>query len=148
MSIQDIRRANLRRWAEQHGVPSKEKSYFSQLLGGASFGERAARRLEADYGMASGILDQEIDGEVTPTDDPAHRPRELSSAARALIAAIEKADRNGLDPEAFATIGDVLALATKAAKQSQRIKSSGSSQSIEELEDGNTAPRKRKNHAA
>ncbi|WP_157874833.1 hypothetical protein [Paraburkholderia atlantica] len=63
MNIQDIRRDNLRKWTESHSVPPKEKSYFSQLLGGASFGERAARRLERDYGMGDGYLDQAPDNE-------------------------------------------------------------------------------------
>ncbi|WP_231753056.1 MULTISPECIES: S24 family peptidase [Burkholderia] len=57
MKIQEIRRARLREWTETHPIPSKEKSYFSQLLGGGSFGERAARRLERDYEMGEGYLD-------------------------------------------------------------------------------------------
>lgn len=148
MSIQDIRRANLRRWTEQHGVPSKEKSYFSQLLGGASFGERAARRLEADYGMGNGLLDQAVDGDVESPPVEKQISDELSPAARALIAAIEKADRNGVEAEAFETLGGVLRLATKAAKRSGRINSSGSSQSIDELEGSQPTSRKQKNHAA
>lgn len=60
MSIQDIRRANLRAWVQQHGAPAKEKSYFSQILSGTSpIGERAARRLERDYRMGEGFLDSE-----------------------------------------------------------------------------------------
>lgn len=52
------RRENLRRWVEKYGTPAKEKSYFSQLInGGSSFGEKAARRLEHDYGMAHQFLD-------------------------------------------------------------------------------------------
>jgi hypothetical protein len=57
MDMQEIRRGNLRKWLETHSVPPKEKSYFSQLLSGASFGERAARRLESDYGMGESYLD-------------------------------------------------------------------------------------------
>ncbi len=57
MDIQETRRANLARWLEDHSVPPKEKSLFSQLKGGASFGERVARRLERDYGMGDGYLD-------------------------------------------------------------------------------------------
>ncbi|RZI39892.1 hypothetical protein EGT07_26290 [Herbaspirillum sp. HC18] len=60
MNIQDTRRENLRIWAKEHGVPPDEKSYFSQLFGGASFGERAARRLEKDYKMGAGYLDRAI----------------------------------------------------------------------------------------
>ena len=62
MTIQDTRRARLRQWLEGKSAPAKEKSYFSQLLGGnASFGERAARRLERDYGMGDGFLDRPLD---------------------------------------------------------------------------------------
>ena len=58
--IHEIRRANLQRWTRDHAVPPKERSYFSQLLGGGSFGERAARRLEGDYGMGENYLDRPI----------------------------------------------------------------------------------------
>jgi hypothetical protein len=62
--MQEIRRQNLRRWLEAHSTPAKERSYFSQLLAGkASFGEKAARRLEKDYAMGEGFLD-------TPTGWP------------------------------------------------------------------------------
>jgi hypothetical protein len=57
MDIQDIRRHNLARWLETNSVPPKEKSLFSQLKGGGSFGERVARRLEHVYGMGEGYLD-------------------------------------------------------------------------------------------
>jgi hypothetical protein len=59
MDIQETRRANLVRWLEDHSVPPREKSLFSQLKGGSSFGERVARRLERDYGMGDGYLDGE-----------------------------------------------------------------------------------------
>lgn len=53
-----MRRARLREWVNANGVPQKEKSYFSQLFSGvASFGEKAARRLESDYGMGQHYLD-------------------------------------------------------------------------------------------
>jgi transcriptional regulator with XRE-family HTH domain len=48
----------------QQNLAGKEKSYLSQLINGkASFGERAARRIERDYGMAPGYLDEEPKGE-------------------------------------------------------------------------------------
>jgi hypothetical protein len=54
----DIRRLNLKNWLANNEVPQKEKSYFSQLVnGGASFGEKAARRLESQYKMGVGYLD-------------------------------------------------------------------------------------------
>lgn len=53
-----LRRANLKAWLETHATPAKERSYFSQLVvGTAPFGERAARRLEHDYGMGDHYLD-------------------------------------------------------------------------------------------
>lgn len=52
MNIQELRRSKLREWTKSHSIPPKEKSYFSQLLGAhASFGERAAKRLETEYGI-------------------------------------------------------------------------------------------------
>ena len=52
------RRSRLRKFFADKSIPEKEKSYFSQLLSGkASFGERAARRIERDYGMTAGYLD-------------------------------------------------------------------------------------------
>lgn len=61
MDILEIRRENLRRWVTENGIPQKEKSYFSQLQAGGSFGERAARRLERDYRMGEGYLDRPLD---------------------------------------------------------------------------------------
>ncbi len=75
MSIQDTRRANLRAWAQKHGTPSKEKSYFSQILSGTSpIGERAARRLERDYRMGEGFLDADNPAAADPSPDPAPAP--------------------------------------------------------------------------
>lgn len=52
------RRDNLRHWFASKTLPEKEKSYLSQLINGkASFGEKAARRIERDYGMPAGHLD-------------------------------------------------------------------------------------------
>lgn len=74
MDIQDIRRAQLRKWIAVNGTPSKEKSYFSQLGGGSSsFGERAARRLERDYRMGAGYLD-DINANPSMTSLPATKP--------------------------------------------------------------------------
>lgn len=59
MKIADIRRARLKEWFADKSFPEKEKSYFSQLISGkASFGEKAARRLEKDYGMDDEYLDK------------------------------------------------------------------------------------------
>lgn len=59
MKTADTRRAQLKAWFADRSLPEREKSYISQLLSGkASFGEKAARRLEIDYGMPIGYLDQ------------------------------------------------------------------------------------------
>ncbi|MBC8730017.1 hypothetical protein [Paraburkholderia sp. UCT2] len=86
MDIQDVRRANLLKWTESHSVPPKEKSYFSQLLGGASFGERAARRLERDYGMGEGVLDRTLDDESVDSDG------KLGPGASLLLKVVEGRD--------------------------------------------------------
>jgi hypothetical protein len=65
----DIRRFNLKAWYENRDIPAKEKSYFSQLMnGGASFGEKAARRLEQQYNMPAGYLDTHIPEEGVVKD--------------------------------------------------------------------------------
>lgn len=62
MDIVDTRRARLRLWFTNRTLPASEKSYLSQLMTGrASFGERAARRLERDYGMDPGYLDSPVE---------------------------------------------------------------------------------------
>src|SRR5258706_3705260 len=61
------RRKNLERWFQDKTRPDKEKSYISQLLTGtASFGEKAARRLERDYGMGHKYLDQPLPEPLLP----------------------------------------------------------------------------------
>jgi hypothetical protein len=58
LDLIETRRANLKAWLETHPTPARERSYFSQLVvGTAPFGERAARRLERDYGMGDLYLD-------------------------------------------------------------------------------------------
>ncbi|MDC9614923.1 hypothetical protein PSI19_13835 [Xenorhabdus khoisanae] len=58
MTIKNIRQQRLRTWFSDKTLPEKEKSYLSQLMNGkASFGEKAARRLEKDYHMPEGYLD-------------------------------------------------------------------------------------------
>ena len=59
METADIRRLQLRAWFADRSIPEREKSYISQLMSGkASFGEKAARRLENEYGMPDRYLDQ------------------------------------------------------------------------------------------
>jgi hypothetical protein len=93
MNIQEIRRANLRIWFSERTVPANEKSYVSQLLGGFSFGERAARRLEKTYGMDANYLDRPpaVEGDVAETAVSSQR----STEARDLIQLIGELDRKG-----------------------------------------------------
>lgn len=65
MDTKEIRRKRLAAWFASKTLPEKEKSYLSQLINGkASFGERAARRIERDYGMAPGYLDKQPDSGI------------------------------------------------------------------------------------
>lgn len=60
ITIQDTRRHNLELWFKkpEQRIRPKDKSYISQLLNGkTTFGERAARRLEEDYNIPEGALD-------------------------------------------------------------------------------------------
>lgn len=69
MQKKEIRRLRLKEWFKDKTLPPSEKSYLSQLITGkASFGEKAARRLEQTYGMPHGYLDTEYaeQSEVTP----------------------------------------------------------------------------------
>lgn len=60
MQKKEIRRLRLKEWFKDKTLPPKEKSYLSQLMSGrASFGEKAARRIEQTYGMPEGYLDAE-----------------------------------------------------------------------------------------
>ncbi len=75
MDIMEVRRDRLREWVASHSTPTREKSYFSQLIGGsASFGEKAARRLERDYGMGEGYLDSTISVAILTTHATDHAP--------------------------------------------------------------------------
>lgn len=90
MDIQEIRRARLREWLKDRAAPSKEKSYFSQLANGtSSFGERAARRIEREYGMGAGYLDTppESSGvnEKASTAVPPYNEKKQSQAPSPLI---------------------------------------------------------------
>ena len=62
MDITEIRREKLKLWFSKKRLPSSEKSYLSQLINGkAAFGEKAARRIEKDYGMEEKYLDRNED---------------------------------------------------------------------------------------
>jgi phage repressor protein C with HTH and peptisase S24 domain len=83
MDITEIRRENLRRWVAENGTPAKEKSLFSQLKANASFGERVARRLEQQYGMGAGYLDQDPN---VPTSPVVRHAADLVPGARRIHA--------------------------------------------------------------
>lgn len=91
MDIQEIRRSNLARWLETHATPIKEKSLFSQLKGGGSFGERVARRLEKDYAMGVGFLDRDPDPKPANTG----QKHPLSAEAELLIQCVLRLDGLG-----------------------------------------------------
>lgn len=74
MDIIETRRENLRRWVAEHGTPAKERSLFSQLKADGSFGERVARRLEEQYRMGAGFLDQDISDDAERQEEKAQRP--------------------------------------------------------------------------
>jgi SOS-response transcriptional repressor LexA len=88
MDIVEIRRANLRRWVAQNGTPPKEKSLFSQLKANGSFGERVARRLETQYKMGTGWLDQPHDDAPLPFDSNVV-PASIGTRAIPVISAIQ-----------------------------------------------------------
>lgn len=58
-TLTEIRRENLKVWFSDKVMPEKDRSYISQLISGKtqSFGEKAARRLEAENGMPEFYLD-------------------------------------------------------------------------------------------
>ncbi|WP_157832705.1 hypothetical protein [Candidatus Regiella insecticola] len=81
MEMKEIRRQRLKKWFENRPLPQREKSYFSQIINGkASFGERAARRIERAYGMEYGYLDIHID-----TNQCASTPVILSRQQKILL---------------------------------------------------------------
>ena len=119
MDIQDTRRANLAEWLKTNSVPQKEKSLFSQLKGGASFGERLARRLETDYGMAAGYLDRSAEDNTNSPNREEKPP--LSGEAESLIAWVTRLDGVSKQaPEIFRHIAHILALAHKGALTDNR----------------------------
>lgn len=116
MDIQENRRIRLRAWFANRSLPANEKSYLSQLIGGkASFGEKAARRLEKDYKMGPGYLDEpagETGAKVTLIDFPMPAPsREQPDdsphpkAAKAKRISDINKDLEQLSPESLAVAG-------------------------------------------
>lgn len=97
MEIVDTRRERLKEWFGDGPLPEKEKSYLSQLINGkASFGEKAARRLEKTYEMPTMYLD-------TPIGVPVVEPGNgvLSEKRRELIARVAQPDISDAQIEAL-----------------------------------------------
>lgn len=93
MDMKEIRRKRLKEWFSSRSIPEREKSYLSQLMGGkASFGERAARRIEGDYGMSRGYLDTPPEEEVMPPQQP------LTEQQKRLIDLFERLPESEKEP--------------------------------------------------
>jgi hypothetical protein len=147
MDIQDIRRANLMRWLERNSVPPKEKSLFSQLKGGASFGERVARRLEADYGMGVGFLDAD---EASNSSNKGQNPV-LSDEANRLIQCVMRLDGRGKEVrQTFAyTLGILEIVERLGSVQDADVASEPAEQEvIRLLEETHARPTRVPKHAA
>lgn len=92
--IAATRRNNLAKWFSKRPIPAAEKSYLSQLIRGkAPFGEKAARRLENQYGMGDGYLDKDVDNAVT--GGGTENSYSLSPQAIKLISVISRLDQAG-----------------------------------------------------
>lgn len=93
MDMKDVRRQRLREWFSNHSIPEKEKSYISQLINGkASFGEKAARRLEGAYGMPVNFLDSADNSENKPLS------RQLDSRQERLLELFDRLPESEKDP--------------------------------------------------
>lgn len=85
-AMDQVRRKNLEQFFSGGPLPPDEKSYISQLLKGkASFGERAARRLEKTYNMGAGYLDRAgAEGDV-PKQGPTLEASSMATLAVSII---------------------------------------------------------------
>ena len=117
MDIVNIRRKKLKQWFADKSIPEKEKSYISQLISGrASFGEKAARRLERTYQMPDMYLDDRDDSQrgidmsrltmeqlefakkmFGMDSDEFRKAKELFLAADAVTKARKRENKNGGD---------------------------------------------------
>lgn len=86
-ALDKIRRRNLAEFFDGGYLPPNEKSYISQLIKGkASFGERAARRLEQTYNMGAGYLDRDSSAGDNPRQG---NPLDVSSMATLAVSIIQ-----------------------------------------------------------
>lgn len=117
MDIQETRRHNLNAWLRTHSVPPAEKSYFSQLRSGASFGEKAARRLEEAYGMGSGFLDRPVGNSPKRGQKPF-----LSDEAESLIQEVIRLDGlSVLARKMFPIVRSMLALSVEPVERNNHV---------------------------
>lgn len=92
MDIQDLRRRRLAEWVTAHGghgavvrdrgLNTSQASFLSQVVNGYSFGERAARSMEARLGMPADYLDKE--DTAAPALSPDGTPAYLAELAAKL----------------------------------------------------------------
>ncbi|VEJ54593.1 LexA family protein [Pragia fontium] len=115
MDIKKIRQKRLKHWFADKAIPQKEKSYLSQLINGkASFGERAARRLENTYGMPDKYLDQDLYDDagnvkyVERTTNGRAYPLVSWVSAGSWLEAVEPYNENDIDewPATTENVGD------------------------------------------
>ncbi|WP_213322371.1 hypothetical protein [Klebsiella aerogenes] len=78
MEMKEIRRRRLKDWFADGKYPEKDSSYISQVINGKSMGEKAARRIEREYGMPDLFLDK-------PYDAPEKASVELTTRQQRVI---------------------------------------------------------------
>ncbi|ECE1929299.1 hypothetical protein V9J34_001344 [Salmonella enterica] len=78
MDIKEIRRLRLKEWFNGKMLPKKDQSYISQVLNGKGMGEKAARRLEVDYGMPDGYLDTPFEAGMRVDEPVVTIPKEVT----------------------------------------------------------------------
>jgi len=95
MTASEVRLKKLEKWFEGKPIPVKDRSFISQLRGGATFGERAARRIEKDYGMPAFYLDTDEEFEALIVSSIANAPDENHSYKVELLDVYAKAGIGG-----------------------------------------------------
>lgn len=111
--VQDLRRKRLADWIKANGgahaickkrdLGKKGESYISQLIGGYSFGSRAARNMEKKLGIEDGFLD----GQVKPSSNVASLSPDALMLARWFDRLTDGQDRS----EAYFTATEAIVLA-------------------------------------
>lgn len=125
-NIIEIRRENLREWFANRSLPEKDKSYISQVLNGrTTFGERAARRLERDYGMGENYLDTVHSGlplaQTEQDEEHGHRLDYLDVRAAAGLVEYSNADYPEIIQSIWLSDDGMLELVGKRSSEGLRI---------------------------